>query len=240
MALQVTLPGRAIARDVRRAITHPSRAWDYLRDGAMLARYAGLSVADVLRYRTELRVDREFQDHLQRAMGDVPYVFPGAAALYAVVRALKPRVIVETGVASGLSSAHILRALAANGTGELHSIDLPNVQQGSVLPEGRATGWIVPDSLRRRWHLRLGDTRDLLPELLGTLGRIDMFLHDSDHSYENMMFEFEQAFPRLAPGGLLMSDDTHLHGAWIDFCTKHGLRPTRIESFGVTRKDGRP
>jgi hypothetical protein len=42
------------------------------------------------------------------------------------VRSLKPRVIVETGVASGLSSAHILRALAANGTGTLHSIDLPN------------------------------------------------------------------------------------------------------------------
>jgi len=61
-------------------------------------------------------------------------------------------------------------------------------------------------------------------------------LHDSDHSYENMAFEFEQAFPKLKHGGLLMSDDTHLHAAWDDFCAKHGLRPTRIEHLGVTRK----
>jgi predicted O-methyltransferase YrrM len=226
---------RSLARDVSLALAHPSRAWGYLRSGASLARYAGLSLAEVLRYRSELRNDREFQEHLERSMRDVPYVFPGAAALYVVVRAVKPRVIVETGVASGLSSAHILRALAVNGTGVLHSIDLPNVQEGSTLPEGRTSGWIVPDSLRGRWQLRLGDTRKLLPDLLATLGQVDLFLHDSDHSYENMLFEFEQALPRLAPGGLLMSDDIDLHGAWEDFCAKHGLRPTHIGSLGVTR-----
>ena len=239
MAPQVTSPVRSLAHDVWRAFAQPGRAWGYLRGGALLARHAGLPLAEVLRYRRELRDDQEFQAHLERSMGDVHYVFPGATALYVVVRAIKPRVIVETGVASGISSAHILRALAANGAGTLHSIDLPNVQQGSVLPAGRTSGWIVPDSLRGRWQLRLGDTRDLLPDLLGTLGQVDLFLHDSDHSYENMVFEFERAFPRLAPGGLLMSDDTHLHTAWDDFCAKHGLRPTRVGSLGVTRKDGR-
>jgi hypothetical protein len=239
MARQVTFPVQSLAHDVWRAFAHPRRAWSYLRGGALLARHAALPLAEVLRYRRELRDDHEFQGHLARSMGDVHYVFPGAAALYVVVRAIKPRVIVETGVASGLSSAHILRALAANGAGTLHSIDLPNVQPGSVLPEGRTSGWIVPASLRGPWKLRLGDARELLPALLGALGQVDLFLHDSDHSYENMVFEFEQAFPRLAPGGLLMSDDTHLHTAWDDFCAKHGLRPTRVGSLGVTRKDGR-
>ena len=95
---------------------------------------------------------------------------------------------------------------------------------------------MVPDSLRGRWKVQLGDTFKLLPELLGTLNRVDIFLHDSDHSYEAMAFEFEQAFPRLEEGGLLLSDDTHLHTAWDDFCRKHGLRPTRVGHLGVTRK----
>ena len=240
MAPEMMFPVRALADDVWRAFAHPRRAWSYLRRGALLARHTDLPLAEVLRYRRELRDDREFQGHLARCMGDVPYVFPGAAELYVVVRAIKPRVLVETGVASGVSSAHILRALAANGTGTLHSIDLPNVQQGSVLPDGRASGWIVPDSLRFRWKLQIGDSRKLLPDVLGALGQVDLFLHDSDHSYENMVFEFEQAFPRLAPGGLLLSDDTHLHTAWDDFCAKHRLRPTRVGALGVTRKRSRP
>jgi predicted O-methyltransferase YrrM len=189
-----------------------------------------------MRYRRELREDREFLAHLERCRRDVHYILPEAAELYAIVRAAKPRVMIETGVASGLSSAHTLRALDRNGLGALHSIDLPNVQEGSILPEGRTSGWIVPDSLRGRWKLQLGDSRVLLPELLGSLDRVDVFLHDSDHSYEGMMFEFEQAYPKLAPGGLLLSDDTHLHPAWDDFCAKHGLRPGRVGHLGVTRK----
>jgi predicted O-methyltransferase YrrM len=240
MAPKVTSPVRALAHGVRRAFALPRRTWSFLRRWTLLARYADLPLADVLRYRRELREDHEFQEQLKRSMGDVPYVFPGAAEVYVVVRAIKPRVIVETGVASGLSSAHILRALAANGMGMLHSIDLPNVQHGSVLPEGRTSGWIVPDSLRGRWKLRLGDARELLPDLLGVLGQVDLFLHDSDHSYENMVFEFEQALPRLVPGGVLMSDDTHLHPAWDDFCAKHRLRPTCIGTLGVTRKRRTP
>jgi hypothetical protein len=239
-AEQQTSPGRSLARDLLRAFVQPRRVWHSLRHWALLARYADLPYADVLRYRRELRDDREFQGHLVRCLAEVPYGFPGAAELYVVVRAVKPRVIVETGVASGISSAHILRALAANEGGELHSIDLPNVQEGSVLPAGRTSGWMVPASLKRRWDLRIGDSRELLPDLLRTLERVDLFLHDSDHSYENMSFEFEQAFPRLADGGLLMSDDVHLHAAWADFCGKRGLRPTHLGHLGVARKGKRP
>jgi hypothetical protein len=35
---------------------------------------------------------------------------------------------------------------------------------------------------------------------------------------------------------MLLSDDTHLHAAWDDFCAKHGLRPGRVGHLGVTRK----
>jgi hypothetical protein len=233
------LPVRSFAHDLRRAFASPRRAWDLLRRWMVLAKNAELSSTELLRYRRELLADRKFQSHLERCLRDVHYIFPEAAELYAIVRAAKPRVIVETGVASGRSSAHILQALDRNGIGQLHSIDLPNVQEGSVLPEGRAPGWIVPDSLRGRWKLQLGDSRELLPRLVESLDRVDIFLHDSDHSYEAMLFEFEQAYPKLTPGGLLLSDDTHLHTAWDDFCAKHELRPGRVGHLGVTRKPGK-
>src|ERR1051325_5013148 len=164
-----TSPMRSLAHDVRRAIGNPRGAWDLLRRWALLAKHADLPYAELMRYRRELRNDQEFQGHLERCRRDIHYVFPEAAELYAVVRSFKPLVVVETGVASGISSAHILRALAANGTGALYSIDLPNVQEGSGLPAGRTSGWIVPDSLRGRWKLQIGDTRKLLPELLKKL-----------------------------------------------------------------------
>jgi len=226
-----------LTHDLWRACGSPRRALRGLRHWALLAHHARLPYADVLRYRQELATDHAFKGHLARCLTDVPYIFPEAAELYVIVRAARPRVMVETGVASGISSAHILRAMERNGEGTLHSIDLPNVQQGSVLAQGRTSGWMVPDALRARWKLLLGDARGLVPEVLKALDRVDVFLHDSDHSYEHMTFEYELAWPKLEPGGLLLSDDTHLHTAWQDFCSKHGARAGRLGHLGVTRKE---
>lgn len=134
--------------------------------------------------------------------------------LYSIVRALKPGTIVETGVANGESSAVILYALDVNTTGELWSVDLPP-QPGYVLadklsyyiPKGREIGWLVPIWLRRRWHLHLGDAKEILPGLAAYIGRIDVFLHDSLHTFEHMLFEYNTVWPYLANGGVLLSDD---------------------------------
>src|SRR6185503_16129417 len=151
------LPVRSFADDLRRALASPGRALKALCRWTLLAHQADLPCAELMRYRRELLADRQFQNHRARGLPHVHYILSQAAELYALVRAAKPRLVVETGVASGLSSAHILRALDRNGIGTLHSIDLPNVQAGSILPEGRTSGWIVPESLRARWKLQLGD-----------------------------------------------------------------------------------
>src|SRR5881296_1219585 len=109
MAPQVTSPVRSLAHDVWRAFAHPGRAWGYLRGGALLARHAGLPLAEVLRYRRELRDDREFQAHLERSKGGVHCGIPAANALRALVGAGKRPQDVGRRDASGISSAHILR-----------------------------------------------------------------------------------------------------------------------------------
>lgn len=142
-----------------------------------------------------------------------------AEAVYALVRLLKPEVMVETGVADGTTSSYILRAMEENGRGKLYSIDLPS----SMLPAGKAPGWVVPAELRKRWELRVGDAAELLPPLLEELGEIDLFLHDSLHTYGHMLFEFRAAWPRLKAGGLLLSHDIGRNAAFFDFVSEAGL-----------------
>lgn len=145
---------------------------------------------------------------------------------YALVRLMRPDIVVETGVAEGYSSFFILLAMARNRHGVLHSIDFPGAdlelgpgmgRQAYVLPAGRSPGWQVPEDLRSRWQLHLGDAKDLLPPLLKRLGSIDIFIHDSLHSYDHMLFEFTTAWPHLRERGLMLSDDTDWNNAFTEF-----------------------
>jgi predicted O-methyltransferase YrrM len=81
------------------------------------------------------------------------------------------------------------------------------VLHGAVIPQGRSSGWLVPESCRERVHLQIGDAAVLLPPLLDRLGAIDFFFHDSDHTYDHMAFEFRESKRVLRPGGLIAADD---------------------------------
>lgn len=78
---------------------------------------------------------------------------------------------------------------------------------------------MVPNDLRRRWTLILGDSRLELSRLLHSLSSsVDVFFHDSEHSYHHMMWEYTSVLPWLAHGGLLISDDISFNTAFWDFC----------------------
>ena len=126
-----------------------------------------------------------------------------AATTYALIKLLKPGVVVETGVGAGVSSWTILHALEENGYGRLVSIDLPTPNT-ELLPE---VGYLVPRELRHRWELRTGPSKKLLPQVLSELIEIDMFQHDSRHSYSNQLREYQTAWPFIKEAGILVSDD---------------------------------
>ncbi len=166
--------------------------------------------------------------------------------IYALARALKPSVLVETGVCNGVSSAVTLEALSRNGHGRLHSIDFPEYAEsgtetghwdgkgGAVVAPGRESGWVVPERLRGSWDLALGRSQDLLPDLLEQLGEIDWFFHDSEHSYECMTFEFEAAYDRLRPGGFLLADDIAMNTSFFDFAEAKGKEALQLgEGIGL-------
>ncbi len=140
--------------------------------------------------------------------------------IWCCVRVLQPDIMVETGVAHGSSTWIILNAMHLNKKGKLHSIDLPNNDTNSAYNFQQtqpSTGWMVPDTLKSKWELHLGYAQEILPALLKRLGKIDIFFHDSDHSYEHMKFEYETSTPFIRPGGLLISDDVHKNKAFVEF-----------------------
>ncbi|MFQ5787509.1 MAG: class I SAM-dependent methyltransferase, partial [Thermodesulfobacteriota bacterium] len=149
--------------------------------------------------------------------------------LYLLVRIIKPNLLVETGVASGASSAYILRALKDNEKGKLYSIDLPP----DNLPNGRKSGWAVPETLRDRWDLRIGDAKIMLVPLLNEIGETDFFVHDSLHTYDHMMWEYKCVWPYLRQGGLFLSHDVGANEAFLDFMKKVNIRWCDYRVFHV-------
>lgn len=131
---------------------------------------------------------------------------------YALVRALRPKLVVETGVCYGVTSAYVLQALSVNGDGRLHSIDLPPLGKNG----DDYVGWFVPEELRSRWTLHRGQSSRLLPPLLAGVDTIDLFIHDSLHTYRNMTHEFRLAWAALRAGGVLVSDDIEGNSAFAE------------------------
>lgn len=139
-----------------------------------------------------------------------------ARLYYALCRAYQPEVVLETGVAYGRSSAYILKALAQNGSGVLHSVDRP-----LPIPDAEARiGILIPDDLKSRWKLHLGTGYTLLPKILPTLGSIGLFIHDSRHTYRNMKYEFKLVYPYLKKPGFILSDDADQNPAFHEFAAK--------------------
>ena len=156
--------------------------------------------------------------------------------IYCCVRVLKPASMIETGVAHGSSSWIILNAMEKNKKGKLISIDLPNNDTNEAYNFGvktPPTGWRVPEQLRQRWSLRLGDARILLPEALKEFGKLDIFFHDSDHSYGHMKFEFETSLPFLSSTGILLSDDVHKNAAFAELVSNNNLHALQFNKGGA-------
>jgi len=139
--------------------------------------------------------------------------------LYILCRILKPRNIIETGVAYGLSSIYILKALDSNKSGTLHSIDAVF----RPWQEKNMIGAIIPNELRKRWKFNLGKSNDVLEEIFNRIDNVDIFIHDSLHTYKNMMFEFDCAERNLDENGIIISDDVLDNDAFFDFTNKKGL-----------------
>mgnify|MGYP001626460673 CR=1 FL=1 len=121
-------------------------------------------------------------------------------AIYLIVKKYKPKLMVETGVANGVSTYFILKAMHENKMGKLISIDYPNYNpKGYInedgkpdavfIPQGKEPGWLIPTKLK---------------------------------------CELEWAYTHVKKGGLIMADDTNTNNAWKDFLSSKNLKILRL------------
>ncbi|MEX2252534.1 MAG: class I SAM-dependent methyltransferase [Thermoleophilaceae bacterium] len=160
-------------------------------------------------------------DDAKRGLADGPFpaaynADPALARLcYALTRALRPGTVVETGVAYGMTSAFIAAALERNGAGLLHSVDRPPVEAGA----DDYVGVLVPEALRHRHELLRGSSKRILPGLLDRVGMVELFVHDSLHTYRNIQRELRMVTPRLASPAVVVADDA-VNTAFSDWAAR--------------------
>lgn len=216
---------------------------DYDREeAARVQRLSGIldvSPADLRRYQREYENLRWFHEVFSHRVDEIHAAglvdgtthWRDGKTLYVVCRAIRPEVVVETGVRFGSFDAHVLAALNENGTGHLHALDLPDGPPGPF-----EYGHLIPDRCRTRWTLHLGDSRDRLSNLLADVGPVDVFIHDSDHRRDHMRFEFETASTHLSQRGVLASHDVRLSSLFATFTDTRGMPACVICDTGIARR----
>jgi hypothetical protein len=167
-----------------------------------LARVLDLSPATIAGYLAEMRTEpaltRELAARVRWRVDMKRRIGLGnRVAWYAVARAVKPRLVVETGIKHGLGALVLLTALERNA------------REGS---EGRLisfdpdpfSGWVVPERLRHNWEPILASSFDALETALA--GReVDLFVCDTPPDYDIESFEMRAALRHAAPGIVMIA-----------------------------------
>jgi hypothetical protein len=175
----------------------------------------GAEIGQVRAWMRELEDDSKLADHLTSRLSSNPHWRIGAkepqwarrSGWYAIVRAVQPDHVVETGTHLGLGSSVIAAALLRNGHGRLTTIDIDQ-ESGYLIGEPWAS---VIDRLT-------GSSIDLL----GGLKDVGMFLHDSLHTYDYEAEEFAAVEPSLRPDAIILSDNAHDSSALSDWAERSG------------------
>ena len=141
--------------------------------------------------------------------------------LFNIVIQLKPKNILETGVAFGWSSLAFLLGIKFNNYGKLISIDMPY----PTLNNEKYVGCVVPESLKSKWELiRLPDITGL-PLALKKCNKIDLCHYDSDKSYQGRMRSYPILWNALNKNGIFISDDISDNDAFEDFLMQINKKP---------------
>jgi predicted O-methyltransferase YrrM len=147
--------------------------------------------------RLKAHIIRETMKSPERHVADPEVRFGRRLGWYALVRALKPQVVVETGVDKGLGSCLLVSALQRNAAegqpGKLIGIDI-----------NPKAGYLVQHPYDQPCQMVYADS---LATLAGLKESVDVFIHDSDHSPEFETKEYESVTSKLSPRAVVVSDN---------------------------------
>jgi len=131
---------------------------------------------------------------------------------YAVIRLLKPKLVVEVGVAQGLGACVICEALRRNciegSNGRYLGIDIDP-----------GAGWLLGDRYKDRVTLAVGDA---ITELAKIDEPIEVYVNDGDHSSRYETNEYNALAGKLAAGGIVLGDNAHCSDSLLAWSSATG------------------
>jgi hypothetical protein len=185
---------------------------DYL--AATVSVVTGAGIDAIRAYLDEPRAD--LSDYLSpRAAAlaiDKPTSFGRRLGWYAIARAIKPRVIIETGVHFGLGSVVLCSALRRNA-----QEGRPGKYYGTDIDPG--AGVLLAEPLNQYGKILYGDS---IASLRGIDESIDLFINDSDHSAEYEGQEYRLVEHRLSPKSIVLGDNSHVTNELFKFSASTG------------------
>lgn len=191
---------------------------------ASVAGLLGRDFAEIESYFREIENDPEFDAHMRGLWSSHPEKYRTdespligrRVVWYAIARATKPKVIVETGVDQGIGAVVLCAALARNGRegqpGRYVGTDInPNA------------GFFLKGEYSKQGSILYGDSITSLQTLTEV---VDLFINDSDHSADYEAAEYEAIAPRLAPTAIVLGDNSHVTAKLAEFSVRTGRRFT--------------
>ncbi len=225
------------------------------RDISLTCKELNLDYLEVKSYIREFL--QKFPLALKKQVGwdDVNFIF-----LYVLTKMFKPRVIIETGSNVGFSSTFIALAVKENNNGcKFYTIDPyleypwekisfvehckirdPRINYKKLNGKCKPLS-MVPADLKEHIIFKGGCSEDILPNLVEENREVDIFFHDSDHSYRNMAWECSTVMPYLKKDGFILVHDIMQNSAFKDMFDKNGtfgfsVLNRRRSDLGVFRK----
>lgn len=173
------------------------------------------SFQEITSYIEELENDKDLREHIrsttlanpEKRFADLNARYGRRLGWYALARALKPKIIVETGVDKGLGSCVLAAALMRNEqdgfSGYYYGTDINPV-----------AGYLLSGRYKKYGEILYGDSINSLTVFEPA---IDIFINDSDHSDEYENREYAVIADKLSPNAFLVSDNARVSDMLLNF-----------------------
>jgi predicted O-methyltransferase YrrM len=129
---------------------------------------------------------------------------------YAIIRIVKPRLVIETGVDKGLGSCVIASALLRNKAegfeGKYYGTDI-----------NPSAGFLFQEPYSQMGKILYGDSIESLKKISEP---IDVFINDSDHSENYEAQEYEIIKNNLSESSYIIADNAHCNTKLHEFALK--------------------
>lgn len=178
---------------------------NYRHLGHFIATAAGKSPSEIFGYMDELKNSSRYAEAVaeyrskNRAQSGTTMEPGRRLGWYALIRALKPKVVLETGVHQGVGALAICLALEKNAVeghlGSYVGTDINHKAGGLIAEPGFSFATVL-----------IGDSIESINQLTE---QVDIYISDSDHSAGYEFDELIAASHKLSKSAIVISDNAH-------------------------------